>query len=106
MPIDSKEIGARIQSHRKALGLTQAVLAERVKLDTTYLSQVERGAKTLSLEALDRLATALHVRLGALLDSRHGSGSGQLAQELEELLEKWPAKKRKAVIQALRLLAP
>jgi len=106
MPIDSKAIGAQIQRFRKALGFTQAALAEQARLDTAYVSQVERGFKTLSLDALGRLADALRVQPGALLDARCKTEASQLSKELEALLKRWPSKKRRSVVQALRLLAP
>jgi len=105
MAIDRKSLGKRIQKHRKELDLTQATLAERAKLDTTYLSQVERGVKSPSLDALARIAKALKVGLGALLEDTRASKSVPLTKEIAEILSAWTPKQRRAVLQALRTLA-
>ena len=40
------DIGAFIRERRRELGLTQAELAERVGIGTTYLSHLENGKET------------------------------------------------------------
>jgi len=46
--------------------LTQEELAERADLHRTYISDVERGARNLSLESIDKLARALGISLPIL----------------------------------------
>jgi transcriptional regulator with XRE-family HTH domain len=41
-------------------------LAERADLHPVYISQVERGEKAVSVEALWKLSRALHVSMSAL----------------------------------------
>ena len=53
----------RWRNHR---GLTQEELAERADLHRTYISDVERGARNLSLESIDKLARALDISLPIL----------------------------------------
>ncbi|HEX5221986.1 MAG TPA: helix-turn-helix domain-containing protein [Verrucomicrobiae bacterium] len=53
----------RWRNHR---GLTQEELAERADLHRTYISDVERGARNLSLESIDKLARALEISLPML----------------------------------------
>lgn len=53
----------RWRNHR---GLTQEELAERADLHRTYISDVERGARNLSLESIDKLARALGISLPIL----------------------------------------
>ncbi len=59
----SQITGQRIRMHRQRLGLTQEELAERAKLHSTYIGQVERGEKNLTLNSLERILTALGVPL-------------------------------------------
>lgn len=61
-----KEFGAAVRAHRLRLGLSQESLAERAELHRTYVTDVERGARNLSLESISRLARALEVSIGAL----------------------------------------
>ena len=105
MAIDKKTLGKRVQRQRKQLDLTQAELAERVVLDTTYLSQVERGVKLPSLETLLNLAVALQVTPDVLLDLKIPAKDDTLLKELRDILAGWDGKQRQAVLKALRALA-
>lgn len=51
---------------RKKHGITQEQLAERADLHRTYISDVERGARNLSLESINKLAIALEVSVATL----------------------------------------
>jgi transcriptional regulator with XRE-family HTH domain len=46
----------------------QETLAEHADLDRSYIAGIEVGARNPSLKALERLAAALSVTLGALFD--------------------------------------
>lgn len=104
MAIDRQKIGRRIQAQRKTLGLTQATLAERAELDTAYLASVERGARSLSLEALDRVAAALKTNLSQLLEGKRADKADAVTRELRELVDQWTPAQRRAVLKALRAL--
>jgi transcriptional regulator with XRE-family HTH domain len=56
-------LGEAIRKHRKHAGFSQEKLAERAELHPVYVSAVERGAKTISMDALVRVALALGVRV-------------------------------------------
>src|SRR5437764_14731308 len=61
-----KYFGAAVRSRRDHLGISQEELAGRAGLHRTYISDVERGARNVSLESIYRLATALEVPLSVL----------------------------------------
>ena len=66
-PPDIRErFGAAVKGRREALGLTQEEFAERAGIHRTYLSDVERGTRNLSLLNIERLAAALAMRLSDL----------------------------------------
>ena len=65
--MDYVDLGSRIRKHRKQLGWTQEVLAERVNVSTSFIGHVERGTRKASLETLVSLANALNVSLDYLL---------------------------------------
>ena len=50
-------------------GSTQEELAHRAKIHRTYLSDVERGTRNLSLINIERLAIALEIGLPSLFAS-------------------------------------
>jgi transcriptional regulator with XRE-family HTH domain len=63
--------GFAVKDRREALGWTQEEFAERVGIHRTYLSDVERGTRNLSLLNIERLAVALSLKpseLFALVD--------------------------------------
>lgn len=51
---------------REELGLTQEDLADKARIHRTYLSDVERGTRNLSLINIERLALALSITLPEL----------------------------------------
>ena len=61
-----KDIGANVRNFRKKAGLSQESLAEKAELHPVYISQVERGTKAVSVEALWKLSRALGVTMAAL----------------------------------------
>ena len=58
--------GYAVKTRREHLGLNQEELAERAGIHRTYLSDVERGGRNLSLVNIERLADALSLRLSEL----------------------------------------
>ncbi len=62
-----KAIGDNIRRARRRAGLTQEQLAEAADLHPVYISQVERGTKAISVEALWKLSKALRAPLSTLV---------------------------------------
>ena len=60
--------GESLRTRRKQLGLSQEKLAEKAELHPKYVSEVERGNKTISLDALFRIAKALKTPLRDLFE--------------------------------------
>jgi transcriptional regulator with XRE-family HTH domain len=56
-----QRFGSKLRALRLEQGLSQEKLGELAKLDRTYISSTERGRRNVSLEAISRLAEALHV---------------------------------------------
>ncbi len=61
-----ERFGFAVKARREALGLTQEDLADRARIHRTYLSDVERGTRNLSLVNIERLADALQMKLSEL----------------------------------------
>ncbi len=59
--------GARLRELRKAARLTQEQLALQSELDRSYVGQVERGERNISLKNIAKLAQALDVAPHELL---------------------------------------
>lgn len=66
-----RDFGLAVKRERRKLGLSQESLAERASLHRTYITDIERGARNISLETMCRLAVALQVSIESLLASEH-----------------------------------
>jgi len=61
-----KRFGAAVKSQRARLGMSQEELGELADLHRTYVTDVERGSRNLSLVSIHKLAQALGVSVGSL----------------------------------------
>jgi CheY-like chemotaxis protein/DNA-binding XRE family transcriptional regulator len=82
-----------LRACRGRLGISQEELAGRAGLHRTYVSDIERGARNLSLESIDKLAKALEIpastffsRPSELPESGSGTFSPVATDELADIL--------------------
>ena len=61
------EFGARVRARRQQLGLSQEALADQSELHWTFIGQVERGQRNLSLHNIVRIAKGLDSDPGELV---------------------------------------
>lgn len=59
---------ANVRRLRKARGLSQEELAEAAGVHRTYVGMIERGEKNVTIYNIERIALALRVSPGSLLD--------------------------------------
>ena len=59
--------GRRLQKLRRQRGWTQVQMAERLGLDRSYLADVERGKRNISIVNLEIIALGFGVSLSRLL---------------------------------------
>lgn len=72
----TQAFGQRVRSRRTEQGLSQEGLADLAGLHWTFVGQVERGQRNLSLHNILKLAGALDCDPGELVKGlRHGSAS-------------------------------
>ncbi len=62
-------LGAAIRERRKASGLTLALMAQRANVSLGYLSQIELGKNSASVETLYRISLGLGVKMADLFRS-------------------------------------
>jgi transcriptional regulator with XRE-family HTH domain len=95
-------LGARIREVRKACGFSQEQLAERVDVDPRYISRIELGKSSPSLETMDAIANALNVEIRDLFEFNHLKGSDTGGEQVERLLEELDEDTRRMVIRITR----
>ena len=61
-----KLLGQRLRERRTSLGWTQEELADRAKIDRSYVGGVERGIRNLTFTVLCQLCEALDCDVAAL----------------------------------------
>jgi transcriptional regulator with XRE-family HTH domain len=91
-PIDL-EVGIRIRTRRKLLGISQTQLAQSLGLTFQQVQKYERGANRVSASTLVRIAQTLKTTVASLVgEHEDGSRDGDMFQHLTlpgsvELLE-------------------
>jgi CheY-like chemotaxis protein len=101
-------LGQVVKVRRQKLGFSQEEHVWRAGLNSTYVTEVERGARNLSLNTIDRLASALQTPLSALLhdvDKARGAVRGvELAEaaQVDILLVEDNARDAELTMKALR----
>ena len=68
MNIQTK-LGIRIKQLRKEKGISQEELAFKAGLHRTYLSDIERGTRNVSIRNIEKIAKALGVTPSKLLET-------------------------------------
>jgi transcriptional regulator with XRE-family HTH domain len=72
-----KSFGASVKFWRNQLGISQEALAERSDMHRTYICDVERGSRNVSLETIERLARALEIPMSTLFANFHEAPPGK-----------------------------
>lgn len=62
-----KTFGTNVRTIRESRGLSQEALADKADLHRTYISDIERFQRNISLDNIQKLATALEVKPYELL---------------------------------------
>jgi len=62
-----KRLGETIISYRKKLKLSQDQVADKSKVDRSYLAEVEEGKANPSVKFLHRISKILKVKVGSLI---------------------------------------
>lgn len=62
-----RQLGVTVRSERQARKFTQQQLAFEAELSLTYIGEIERGQRMVSIDTLQRLARALDLTAAELL---------------------------------------
>jgi transcriptional regulator with XRE-family HTH domain len=95
-------LGARIKELRKFRGFSQEQLSEKVDIDPKYVSFLECGRSSPSLETMESIARALGVEIKDLFEFAHLQAGGVKAEEIEKLLEGADEEKKRTIMKIIR----
>jgi transcriptional regulator with XRE-family HTH domain len=70
-PDIKRRFGLAVKKRRLELNISQEELAARAQLHRTYIGDIERGARNLSLENIERVANGLGLEVSTLF-SKYG----------------------------------
>ena len=103
--MDYYKIGQRIRKYRKAVGLSQEQLAERVGISIPHMSHIETGNTKLSLPVLVTISEILEVTTDDILFDSCTSKNA-IINELQEVFHSCSVKqlsKIKETIKAMKV---
>lgn len=100
--MDYYKIGQKIRKIRKAHGLSQEELAEKVGISTTHMSHIETGNTKLSLPVFIDVANALEVRTDDLLDNPATATTSTSFDEIATVLECCSAQEAKVIADVVK----
>lgn len=81
----NRRLGRRIRQLRQTSNLTQEQLAEMADMNVTFLGQIERGAKSPTVDTLGKISDALQISLSELFVFV-GDDRALTATQLKDLL--------------------
>ncbi len=102
----TKKAVKRLRARREQLGLSQATVAERVGVNSSYIGLLERGERTPSLDVLLRASEAVGMtpaEVFADVAPPTPKEPGEIA-ELRALLASWSTDHRRALLRIAREL--
>lgn len=81
------EIGSRIRGIREGMKLSRSVFSEKLNISEVFLSQVERGEKSVSLNTLTNICNVTGASSDYILfgDATNSSVSNRIVKILDQL---------------------
>lgn len=104
--VSKKELGERLRAVRHSHGVTQSQVAKILGTNQSHVSNVERGARGLTLQQVVKLTRAFDVSADTLLNGKKPAKparslkSGRLLQRLQRI-EELPPTQQKAILKIL-----
>lgn len=97
-------LGNRIRKERQNAKLTQAKLAEKIDVSTSFIGQIERGERKFSIETLVGIADVLNVSVDYLLRDSFKMNKKPQLQELFSLFESLRVEDASLIVDMAKLV--
>ena len=99
--MDKKALGKQIQKYRERAGLSQELLAEKIECSAIFISYVERGKKSPSLDTLIKLSNELNVSVDVLLGKELKGYTMAKLQDIEKELKHLSSQEQYKILEIL-----
>lgn len=102
--MDYKFLGKRIREERQKLNLTQEKLSESVGISDSYLGQIERGERSVTLDTLIRLANRLNVTIDYLLKDYVNTDNNMFLNQFAQIIDGHEAKHKEMALDVVKIM--
>ncbi|MDO4293624.1 MAG: helix-turn-helix transcriptional regulator [Eubacteriales bacterium] len=99
--MDKKLFGKQLQQYRERAGYSQEALAERIECSTIFISYIERGEKSPSLDTLLKLANALDISIDLLFGRERKQHISEKMKDIEKQLTALPVSEQQKILDIL-----
>ena len=99
--MDKKAFGKQLQRYRERAGYSQEALAEQIECSTIFISYIERGEKSPSLDTLVKLANALDISVDILLGKELKNYTSEKLKYIENQLKNLPSLEQQKILDIM-----
>ena len=99
--VDYKAIGRRIAFNRNKAKMTQGMVAEKLDVSESFISQIERGKAKISLPRLFQLAEIFNVDVAVLVSDGRMLNPNTALSEVEQLIQDWTPRQRDMLFEII-----
>lgn len=104
LELNKKLLGKRIKQSRETKKFTQEKLAEAIGVSTVYISHLEIGSKTPSLETLIKISNTLEVSIDYLLANTLYTSKDYLKEDIANLLSHCSANEMNLILSVIEAI--
>ncbi|QAA30358.1 helix-turn-helix domain-containing protein [Clostridium manihotivorum] len=102
--MDYIKLGQRIKEERLKSRLTQEQLAESIDISNSYIGQIERGERNLSLDTLIRLANRLGVTIDYLLQDYISVNDDNFIDQINQIINGRDSRQKRMALDLLKVM--
>lgn len=102
--LNLKLVGKRIKEERIKIKMSQKTLAYRANISVPYLSNIECGKKTLSMDVLIRIANALDTSVDNLLSGVQQKDNRSYESEVGRLMNDCTSYEKRIIYETVKAL--
>lgn len=102
--MDYVKLGEKIKKERVRNRLTQEMLAEMADITSSYVGQIERGERKVTLSKLVRIANVLNVSVDYLLSDTAELTEDNLQAEIKNAMNNMEEKDKHMIIDIIKII--